>query len=318
MKIFGSKNIGDWLKLHFMQSLIMSRLMYCIHVLTMTTRSIAKLNAVHTRVLRRITGNMRFDSTCEFSDRQVREQCSAPSIDCLLTRARLLYIRRVCRHSSQALYLLLCMRIRGKVIPWIAQLQSDFGILHRSARARGYVIPDTSEGLTAWSKLFDDSYKWDELVKGIFFTASCTDKQAAPEIDESTLTFVCVQCPANPDGTNPAWSTSKALEAHCRTKHKVLCQWRYYADEKGICPICKTDFKSRIRCLAHLSDRRRTKSSDKILESGVSKLSQAIVDKLDLADRTFRREAHQSGHTHPIAQKPATRHNGRVVGRVCA
>jgi hypothetical protein len=97
-----------------------------------------------------------------------------------------------------------------------------------------------------------------------------------------------------------------------------LCQWRYYADAKGICPICKTDFKSRIRCLAHLSDRRRTKCSDMILESGVSKLSQAIVDKLDMADRTFRREAHQSGHTHPIAQKPATRHNGRVVGRVCA
>ena len=88
-KIVGSPKIGVWLKFHFLSTLILTRLLYCAHTLTMSAKGVTKLNAVYMRVLRKISGNMRFDEHCEFTDMQVRQQCMQPSIDCLLVRARL-------------------------------------------------------------------------------------------------------------------------------------------------------------------------------------------------------------------------------------
>jgi hypothetical protein len=107
-KIFGSPKIGVWLKFHLMESLVLSRLMYCVHTLTMSTKGISKLSAVYMRMLRRINENIRFSSSCELSDLQVRELCQKPLMDCLLVRARLRYLRRICKHSTQALYIILC------------------------------------------------------------------------------------------------------------------------------------------------------------------------------------------------------------------
>ena len=39
-KIFGSPKIGTWLKLHFMNSLVMTKLLYCVHTLTLRPNAI--------------------------------------------------------------------------------------------------------------------------------------------------------------------------------------------------------------------------------------------------------------------------------------
>jgi len=320
-KIFGSPKIGAWLKYHFMDSLVMTKLMYCIHTLTLKPAAICKLNAVHMRVLRRIAGEVRFSATTACTDPQVRSICGKPSIDCLLVRARLHYIRRVCKHSNQALYIILCMRHGKEPLPWVRQLVSDFGILARHAHAASLVMPNPEGGLSGWLAVFDDKGAWDRLVSSIYYTSSCSDIVHDSTSSASTRdvhAHICMKCPEDVNGNRPSWSTSRALESHMRAKHKVLCEFRYYVDSSGRCPICHTDYKSRIRCLAHICDRRRPKCANEVKNGNARRLPENTVLKLDEADREQRRLAQRQGRSHPIARTPATTCTGRVVGRVTA
>ena len=129
-------------------------------------------------------------------------------------------------------------------------------------------------------------------------------------------TYICNICSAGEDGTRPSFATQRALESHQRAKHKQLNDLRFYVNADGKCLVCKTKFHSRIRYLAHLSDRRRTVCSDQIREGTFRKIAATKVAQLDLDDRVARREAQRAGHSHPIAQKSATRRNGSAVGRV--
>ena len=123
-------------------------------------------------------------------------------------------------------------------------------------------------------------------------------------------------CTLGDDGTRPSFATQRALESHQQAKHKKLSDLRFYVSADGKCPVCKTTFNSRIRCLAHLSDRRRTVCSDQIKAVTFRKIGATKVAQLDLDDRVARREAQRAGHSHPIAQKSATRRDGSAVGRV--
>ena len=114
------------------------------------------------------------------SDRMVRAQCSKPSVDCLLVRHRLKYIRRICSHSSQALYIILCMRVKSVPIPWVKQLKSDFIILRKYAAAHAKPIVSDDAPLDAWMQLFDDREAWNQLVDSIFYIESTSDRHAQP------------------------------------------------------------------------------------------------------------------------------------------
>ena len=185
----------------------------------------------------------------------------------------------------------------------------------------GWKLPGPSDNLKTWMVVFEDKCKWHQLIQLVYFTDSINDKfkNSNPSGNihtESTCTHVCMQCPASSDGTRPCWSTAKALASHMRSKHNVLSEFRYFVNSDGICPVCKTCYNSRIRCLAHLSDRRRPKCANILLEGHTRKLSEVTVLKLDEYDREQRRLAQRQGHSHPIAQTPATTCTGKVVGRV--
>ena len=63
VKIFGSRFVFDWVKLMLMRSLILSRLLFNVHIVVPSRAYTKRLSSVYMRVLRRITGNMRFDAT---------------------------------------------------------------------------------------------------------------------------------------------------------------------------------------------------------------------------------------------------------------
>jgi len=314
--VFGSPIFRPWLKFHLCSSLVMSRLMYNVHTLVMTPAAIAKLSAVYMRVLRRIADKCRYKASENVSDSMLLVTLGKPSMDCLLVRARLSYLRRVCRHPSQALFLLLTGRVNGKPLPWVAQLISDLTILRKSAELHKTKLPGENAPLLEWLSLFDTSSAWGDAVAGIYFTHSCNDKVSSSGPSTQAHQYVCDICTASENGLRPSFATSRALESHKRSKHKQLSEFRFYVDADGKCPVCHTTFNSRIRCLAHLSDRRRTKCAGQIRAGIFCKIPEATVLQLDLADREARREAQRSGHSHPLAQKPATRHDGRVTGRV--
>ena len=289
--------------------------MYNVHTLVMTPKAILKLTAVYIRVLRRIAGRCRFQAAGNVTDSALLKELSKPSMDCLLVRARLRYLRRVCKHSSQALFLLLTLRKGRKPLPWVTQIISDLHLLKKSVRYHKGRMPGLNAELHEWLALFEDQSAWNEAVDRIFFTHSCNDKFSSSG-QQCVKNYVCDLCAPGPDGSRPAWASQRALESHKRTKHKQLSDMRYYVRADGVCPVCSTAFQSRIRCLAHLSDRRRTKCSDRIRNEQFARIDLATVNELDLADRIARRSAQRSGHSHPIAQGHAVRAGGRVVGRV--
>ena len=237
-------------------------------------------------------------------------------MDCLLARARLLYLRRLCKHSKQALFLLLTMSHGTKRMPWITQLVSDLALLRASTKFHKIKIPGQNADLSKWMRVFSDRQARETVVNGIFFTKSCDDKYSTPSGLRSVNTYICIICTVGIDGTRPSFASQRALESHQRAKHKKLSDLRFYVGADGKYPVCKTTFNSRIRCLAHLSDRRRTACSDQIKAGSFRKIAATRVAQLDIEDRTARREAQRAGHSHLIAQKPAIRRDGKAVGRV--
>ena len=110
-KVFGSKYVGEWLKIHFMTSLVVSRLLHNTRLWIPEPKSMRKLNAVYMRVLPRIADCCRFDGSGGANDLQVREKLGQPSIDCLLAKARLCYFGRRIQNRHKTLWAILGVRV---------------------------------------------------------------------------------------------------------------------------------------------------------------------------------------------------------------
>eukprot|EP00972_Heterocapsa_arctica_P057995 8556485-Heterocapsa_arctica.AAC.1 len=91
---------------------VVSRLAFNVHTWVMTVPALRIINGPYTRVLRRIADAMRFSSGAR-SDHAVRDQLGQPSIDCLVTRRRLLYVARIVACRPMALIGLLRARRDG-------------------------------------------------------------------------------------------------------------------------------------------------------------------------------------------------------------
>eukprot|EP00973_Karenia_brevis_P012585 1707249-Karenia_brevis.AAC.1 len=144
VKIFGSAHVGTWLKLHFLYSLVLNRLLYKVQLWLPEPKSMLKLNVVYMRVLRRIDGCVRYDSTCERTDYEVRERLGQPSIDCLLVKARLKYLGRLVRIQHPTLLAILSATCCGRRLRWVTQVINDLNMLHAFAAEVDVKMPSPS------------------------------------------------------------------------------------------------------------------------------------------------------------------------------
>ena len=138
-RIFGALTIGIWPKLLFLESLVLSTLLFNAHVRVLDHRALAALNSVYMRSLRRIADETRFSKHDNISDVHVRMKLGQPSIDCLLVRARLLYLSRMLRSKNSFLIAVLATRdSKGNLMmPWTLQAISDLHVLFdHSVQAR--------------------------------------------------------------------------------------------------------------------------------------------------------------------------------------
>ena len=78
-----------WTRLHYMVSLVLSRLLHNVHTMVVNPKPMSTLNIVYMRVLRCIANRQRFDSTRETSDAEVRQMWGQPSLDCLMQKSAL-------------------------------------------------------------------------------------------------------------------------------------------------------------------------------------------------------------------------------------
>ena len=121
------------------------------------------------------------------------------------------------------------------------------------------------------------------------------------------LCFACRKC-------DSSFIVQRALESHCRAKHGERLTSREFI-KSSICPSCGTDYRQRLRCLAHISDRRRPKCAEWVL-ANCKKLPAKVVAKLDPTDLELRKQAQRLGRSHHIADLPAMTSRGCVTGRV--
>ena len=161
-KVLGSRDIGLCLKNIFLEALVLSRLLFNTHVRAPSVAFMKSLNMIYMRALRRIAGKMRYDHTAG-TDLHARQALCAPSIDCLLRRKRLLYLRRLIVDGPAVLQALLAVDAPLDPLPWtklvIADLDSVAVLLGRAVLQR----PETNHA--EWNHyLTNVGEKWNSVV----------------------------------------------------------------------------------------------------------------------------------------------------------
>lgn len=288
-KVFGSPLIDETHKIIFMRALLMTRLLFGIHILVPSARQLKQLNHSYMVIVRRIVGEPRFKHT-DRTDRQIREACGQPALECIISWMRLAYCARLVRVHPAALMSLLHARPGGKNMRWVEQLAHDTELLRHFLPV---AFPSLREGPDEWATLMRSEVEWKTLIGHIHFYASVCDAQKGGD-EELPRAFECV--------CGKAFHSSRALESHRRAQHGVRLEIQDYLST-AVCPACGANFHERLRLVSHVSDRRRPKCRDWIVEN-CNMLPPARARALRVKDRELRRAAQQAGHSHHLAKVP--------------
>ena len=169
----------------------MSRLLFKAHVWALRHKDTALLHRPYMRALRRIAGAgwKSNETTPPITDSEVRRRLGAPSIACLLIKARLQYLGRVCRrrHNFPTLWSILDKKCgsaqKGTEAdmpdhPWVQQLRADMRALWALSPMVRQSLPSTEEPgcENSWLNAAEDEKKWRALVGGLHFKESTFDK----------------------------------------------------------------------------------------------------------------------------------------------
>ena len=203
-------------------------------------------------------------------------------------------------------------------LPWVHQIISDFQWLYDASADVRRTLPaprsDVSH-VTWYNFILADPGEWNFLVRSTVDTASVLDVTISPLNTEACNRFFCKLCSGS---EVPCFATEKALLQHQRVQHARRIDVRMFVDDSGLCPVCLGNFVTRIRVIAHLSDRRPSRSAcrSSLLDGSFSSLARNVVDALDERDRDLKRCARQSGHSHVIACQSARTAAGKRIGHV--
>ena len=156
-------------------------------------------------------------------------------------------------------------------------------------------------------------HEWAALIDKYTYLHSVLDRDASNMTSAAgSNAFVCTRC----SGSSHSFASQKALDQHCRRVHGIKSSIREFVDGSGICPVCETNFHTRLRVLAHLSDKRRTKCSSALQSGTFERLPSTEVTRLDQADAQARRAARKNGHTHALAIRSAVTKSDKRIDHV--
>jgi hypothetical protein len=168
-RICGCHRVRVWLKLHFFRTLEWSRCGFNHHIVAPAACATKRLNRVHKRVLRRITDCINgFSEGDNVSNVAVRRMVAEPSVDCMMTRARLMYARRVLVNGPESLNALLWNS--GAPLRLAIQVKKDV-ILMQRALGNGCLLD-----LDPWQALREcPEDTWRMCVERPFWDTSTAD-----------------------------------------------------------------------------------------------------------------------------------------------
>lgn len=172
MRIFGSSHIHKGLKIHFMSSLILSRLLHNTQTWVPQAASMQRLNCVYMRVLRRIADDRKFQK-CHLTVIEVRKLLLMPSIECLIMRRRLLYLARIVASGHKSLVASLALSYNGERLPSVVLICKGMSLMYeRIPAVRGW-LPAPYCDPFAWAGVLKEfPFKWHEFVQQVDFYES--------------------------------------------------------------------------------------------------------------------------------------------------
>ena len=311
-RVFGAAFVALHVRLSLMRSLVLSRLLFNVHTLTMSVAGLRKINGPYMRVLRSIAGERRFCEHNNIPDIEVRRMVGQPSIDSIVLQKRLAYYPKLARRQPTALVALLQTQCSSDRLPWVRQAIGDLDFVYQNVGVLS-LPPPQSEPRVWVEFMLQEEIEWKRAVESCTFVHSKLDASAdgmSPAAAHGA--HVCLLC----DTPQPAFCSPKALASHQRVKHGIRNPMRAFAEADGRCPVCRTLFHTRLRLLAHLSDERRPKCRDALMAGAVQPLSARRILELDALDKVARRDAHRLGYTHPLAVGRALTADGRRTGHV--
>ena len=118
-RVFGSPYIGISTKMSFVSSLLLSRILYNVQTLTMTSTTRRRLNSPYMRALRKLPDQSRYSGENECTDLPVRKLLGAASIDAIVLQKRLKYMQRIAVKAPRELCALVQFAHTGERIPWV-------------------------------------------------------------------------------------------------------------------------------------------------------------------------------------------------------
>ena len=242
------------------------------------------------------------------NDCDVRTLYHCVSVDCLLMRSRLRYLRRLVLYVPPPLLAALHLRVNDRVLPWVSLVVSD---MQHLKNVNSLAIPDPEIVSDVWITLIrNQPAEWNEMVHKIIFFHSVSDRGKASGSQTSIAVIpsshVCNIC-------QQLFPTSKALGGHLRMVHKIRSRIRLFVPS-AVCPVCKSVFSCRISCILHLSDSRRPKCRELLLSGDYPELPPGEVIQLDEIDRVQKRLAKRAGHSHVLSTAPCVTASGRLRG----
>ena len=200
------------LKLHFFESLVLSRLFYNVHTLTMTTRALRTLRFNYMRPLRRIAGVARHSiDTCGVSDAEVRRRLGVQSVDSRVVQHRLRYYARLVAHRPLTLWAVMQSCPDDRPLPWVQQVVKDLCFVRDSSDMMKSLLPDPAIDSCPWFQLMhDDPEAWQSVCKRVEYSYSMFDdcKDVPSTAPAAARPHVCQICS---DATSASFPTAQGL-----------------------------------------------------------------------------------------------------------
>ena len=164
-----------------------------------------------------------------------------------------------------------------------------------------------------WAFVSEHPGAWAALVRRLHLTSMSLDEPCVVRhLAEHPDAHRCRVCACN-------FPSERSLQSHIRTKHRNVSDVSRFVGISRRCCVCCTQFSTRTRLVAHLTDNRRRGrrafTCRDVLRSGfVKEVNEQEFKSAHLHDRELRRQARKRGHTQPHALYPAKR---LKVGACC-
>ena len=168
--------------------------------------------------------------------------------------------------------------------------------------ARACCLPSPRTDMRSWLSAMQNAEWWATSVSAVSFFESSLDSEAHAQSalpGGSIPHFSCSQCGAG-------FRSERALSAHRTGAHGARTPWSTRIDGSGRCPICRGNYRTRLRVINHV---RCSSCRHRIGE--VDELPPAVLDALRAMDRAAIRGARKDGMSVPRAIGPALGHAGK-------